>query len=111
VALDIVTEAEFQRAVVELAYACGWRVQHSRTIQTRNGRWMTPILGHTGFPDLCLAHRRHGVLFAELKTTKGRLTADQQLWQECLAAHLEYHVWRPADWPHIVNRLKGTPAT
>ena len=108
---DTVSEAGFQQAIVELAYRLGWRVQHSRAIQTRNGRWMTAIQGHNGFPDIVLAHPKHGVLIAELKTARGRLGADQLLWRDALEPHIEYHLWRPSDWDDIVNRLKGTTAT
>lgn len=106
-----VTEANFQQALVELAHRLGWRVQHSRTIRTHNGRWMTPISGHIGFPDLVLAHPRRGVIFAELKTARGRLAPDQLAWREALEPHIEYHLWRPADWDAIILRLQKDPAT
>jgi VRR-NUC domain len=53
-----------------------------------------------GFPDLVLLHRRTGaLLLAELKSTAGKLSREQDLWLETL--HLGGHaafVWRPADW-------------
>lgn len=65
-----------------------------------------------GFPDLVIAG--HGrVLFAELKTERGRLTDPQQRWlntlRECGA---EVYLWRPSDWEQIVQilneRRRGT---
>jgi hypothetical protein len=47
-----------------------------------------------GFPDWCLVGRR--VMFRELKTAKGKLTAPQQTWlMQLKAAHADAAVWRP----------------
>jgi len=37
------------------------------------------------------------VIFAELKSEKGRLTVDQSVWSMALFNE-RYHVWRPSDW-------------
>ena len=51
-----------------------------------------------GFPDLCIASRR-GVIFAELKSMTGTLTADQRRWRDALtAAGVTYRLWTPADY-------------
>lgn len=117
---DQVTETQLQDRVIELAAARGWRVHHVRPARTSQG-WRTPLQGHKGFPDLTLA--RHGQLVvAELKSAKGRLSKEQKQWAEHLTAggdtavwcsspsepepfRYEYHLWRPADWPQIVDRL------
>jgi hypothetical protein len=74
-----ISEKEFQNKVVALAIMYGWRVTHFRASQV-GGKWMTAIQGHSGFPDLVLAHENKGLVFAELKTDKGRLDPAQITW-------------------------------
>lgn len=51
-----------------------------------------------GFPDYTI-WGAGGLIFRELKTDKGRLTARQQaVGQSLLAAGADWAVWRPADW-------------
>jgi hypothetical protein len=51
-----------------------------------------------GFPDLVLAGN-HGVIFAELKSGAGKMTADQVGWRwQLLAAGAVFWVWRPVHW-------------
>jgi hypothetical protein len=61
-----------------------------------------------GFPDRVYAGPG-GVLFRELKTDTGKLSAEQQAWIVGLhAAGLDAQVWRPGDWPTlIVAELKS----
>jgi hypothetical protein len=103
-----VTEREFQRAVVELARLCGWRVFHARPALTRRGRWLTPIQGDTGFPDLVLC-RPPRLILAELKRVGARPTPAQRGWLDALAscAGVECYLWTPADWNAIVRTLTG----
>ena len=95
-------ERDFQRAIVELARLCGWRVFHARPALTRAGEWRTPIQGDAGFPDLVLC-RAGRVIFAELKREGGRLTPQQQGWLDALrqCAGVEVYLWTPADWDAI----------
>ena len=102
------TEAQFQSAVIDLAVTLGWRVHHARTVQNAAGRYMTAIQGHPGFPDLVLAHRQHGVLYAELKSTQGRLSEHQKQWRALLEPTGRYRLWRPDDWNTITATLTGT---
>lgn len=96
-----ISESDFTDAVIELAMLRGWRVYHALPCRTNKG-WRTLTQGHTGFLDLTLA-RRGVVLFAELKTRKGRLTAGQSLWIEHLP---NAYVWRPADLDEIRRVLR-----
>jgi VRR-NUC domain len=58
-----------------------------------------------GFPDLTLWRER--VVFAELKTERGRVTRDQWAVLDGLrAAGAEVYVWRPSDRPEIERILR-----
>ena len=89
VLVDQMTERQLQGTVQQLATVYGWRWYH-----THDSRRSVP-----GYPDLTLVHSGQGrVIWAELKTTRGRLTADQKAWIADLeAAGEEVHVWRPTD--------------
>jgi len=61
-----------------------------------------------GFPDLVLAHRIFGVVFAELKIPPDKPTPEQALWIEVLrAARMRAYVWTPADQNEIDMVLTG----
>jgi hypothetical protein len=102
------TEREFQRAVVELARLMGWRVHHTRPALTQRGRWLTPIQGDAGFPDLVLC-RPPRLILAELKRVDGKPTPAQREWLDALSAcaGVEVYLWTPADWDSIVRTLTG----
>ena len=91
-----------------------WRYYH-----TRDSRRSA-----AGFPDLVLV-RGPRLIFAELKTERGKLTADQVAWLEDLAMVAatatgrawdppgdppppvpEVYVWRPSDRPEIGRILR-----
>jgi len=100
-----ITEAGFTRAVIELAGLCGWRVQHARPALRADGSWRTAICGHAGFPDLCLA-RKGRVIFAELKTRKGKTSEVQDAWLAVLrTGPCEVYVWKPESWDEIQTVL------
>jgi Holliday junction resolvase len=101
-----VTEAEFQRAVIEAAQLLGWRVAHFRAARTKHG-WRTPVAADgAGFPDL-IAVRGSRLLAAELKSERGRLRPEQADWLEALqGAGAEARIWRPADWRVIEELLR-----
>ena len=102
-------ESYFQSQVIMLAKLYGWLVMHTRAVEIRPGVWKTPLTGHPGFPDLVLCHPRgFGLIFAELKADKGRLSDSQQIWLQALnEAGAEHHVWRPKDIEAISTRLAG----
>ena len=91
-------ERDFQAAVVELARLAGWRCYH-----TFDSRRSEP-----GFPDLCLV-RGGQIVFAELKTAHGRLSAAQREWLAALGAcpGVDAVLWRPEDWDEIEGVLIG----
>ncbi len=86
---NIFSEREFQRQVLQLARLSGWLVYH-----THDSRRSTP-----GFPDLVLV-RAPRLVFAELKSEKGRIRPEQSVWLEafsgCVVAP-ESYLWRPRD--------------
>ena len=111
---EAVKESYFQSQVIMLAKLHGWLVMHTRAVEIRPGVWKTPLTGHPGFPDLVLCHQRgRGLIFAELKADKGRLSDSQELWLQALnESGAEHVVWRPKDIDAISTRLagKGKPA-
>jgi hypothetical protein len=100
------SEEELQDAVIQAAQLQGWVVVHHRPARTEKG-WRTAVQGQKGFPDLVLA-RDGRVLFRELKTTKGKPTANQEIWLEALGDL--GGIWRPADWlsGRIQHELRRT---
>ncbi len=85
------SEAELQAAVVELARWHGWLVMHITDSRKSIG---------VGFPDLVMVHKTTGrVVYAELKSTKGKVKPAQQEWIDALqrGGH-NVQVWRPEHW-------------
>ena len=99
-------EKHFQQKVITVAHYYGWLVQHTRAVNSE-GRWMTPISGDAGFVDLVLVHPTRGLIFAELKSDRGKISANQVAWIDALSGHAECHVWRPKDLHNIIHRLQG----
>lgn len=89
------SEQQFQKRVTDL---CDWlKLSWHHETDSRRSK--------AGFPDLVIVGNR--VLFAELKTAKGRLRPEQAEWLNALRnGGAEAHVWRPADWPEIQRRLR-----
>lgn len=88
------TEKGFQRVVIEYARLRGWNIYH-----THDSR-RSPA----GFPDLVLVRER--VVFAELKSERGRLTVEQRAWLAALrTAGVEVFCWRPSQWDEIERTL------
>lgn len=91
-------ERGFLFAVLQLARSSGWRAYH-----THDSRRSEP-----GFPDVVLA-RAGRIVFAELKTKAGRVTAEQRGWLDALrkakGPAVSVFLWTPADWPTIETTL------
>lgn len=91
-------EKVFLAGVLQLARRCGWLAYH-----THDSRRSEP-----GFPDL-VATRGGRVVFAELKTARGRVSAAQRAWLEALGKTagpaVSVFVWTPEDWAAIEATL------
>lgn len=97
------SEADFQRRVMDFAKLHGWRRVHIRaTPQRRGQRWEVPYEGDAGLPDLILA-RNGVVMLVELKSASGHLRPGQQEWLDALGAH--GRLWRPSDWAEVQEVL------
>lgn len=82
------TEAQLQAAVIACARLLGWRVYH-----THDSRRSA-----AGFPDLCMV-RDNRLIFAELKSARGRVSDDQEEWLLALIeTGAEACVWYPTAW-------------
>ena len=102
------SEAMFQKDVIRLANMYEWLVHHVRP--GRYGEFYKTD-GLPGMPDLVLISlRNRGVIFAELKTARGRLNENQLTVGKALMQNgAEYYVWRPGDMQEIADRLAGKP--
>jgi VRR-NUC domain len=94
------TEDDLQDSILRLARRLGYLAFHPY-----DSRKSAP-----GYPDLTLVHTRSGALiFAELKSSEGRVTAEQRTWLAALDAPGRLAVvWRPIDWTsgHIPELLQ-----
>lgn len=92
-----VDEASFQGFVVSFAAMHRWLVYHPFDSRRSSAGW----------PDLAMA-RDGRLVFAELKTMKGKVTVAQQAWLDALGAvpGVEAHVWRPADAEAVMETLR-----
>lgn len=107
-------EADFQAVVVDYARLRGWMTYH-----THDSRRSA-----AGFPDLVMV-RDGQLVFAELKSEKGKTTPEQDAWLMALDAVMvgavqRHHdnvecdctypvrsfIWRPSDWSSIEKELK-----
>lgn len=104
-------ESQFQNYLVRVAKESGWLVHHTRTAKSQSGRYLTPIQGHKGFPDLVLVHRMHSIIvFAELKKTGGVLKPEQRVWLSLLQRNSGSHgvwvcLWKPRIMDDVVDYL------
>lgn len=100
-ALPPITEAAFQRQVIQLAKLLNWRAYH--TLDSRGSA--------AGFPDLVLV-RKGRLIFCELKSQTGRVRTEQVDWMTDLievaqsSPRVEVYLWRPADLDEIAGVLR-----
>lgn len=88
-------EKEYQRDIQLHLQRHGWLDYHPRV----------SFYDRPGFPDI-VAIRPPRVIFAEIKTDKGRLSPAQEEYKRQLEAcpGVEYYIWRPRDW-EMVKRI------
>lgn len=80
------SEQQLQAAVTQLCRMLGIKWYHTADSRRSNKGW----------PDLVLCGLR--LLHRELKTERGKLTAEQKQWGDrLLRAGADWAVWRPAD--------------
>jgi len=96
------SEAALQQAVIDLARWAGYL--HYHVSDSRRTR--------PGFPDLVLLHTGTGrLIFAELKSEKGRIRPEQDVWLHHLGQRHEAYVWRPTHWTNgTIRRVLTTDA-
>ena len=109
----LITEKDFQATVIDLARSLGWIVGF-----THDSRKSEP-----GEPDLRMVHPvQYRVIFAELKTAKGKLTKGrytksgrwlpgQDQWQDALIScpGVEYYLWRPDGLDGEIEQILREP--
>jgi len=115
-----ISEAQFMRQIVEYAELLRWHVFHDRATNQRttcagckarllcaNCQRPARVVRNTaGMLDLILI-RRPRVIWAELKSDRGKLTPDQlTVFCELRASGQEAYVWRPKDFPTIERILR-----
>ena len=90
------TEAQFQAQVIQLAKLLQWRVYHT---------WNS-MHSAAGYPDLTLVRGKR-LLFAELKSERGKVRPEQTEWLHDLhEAGAQAFIWRPSEWARIVEILR-----
>jgi len=96
------SERSFQAAVLTAARVLGWRTYH--TFDARRSA--------AGFPDIVLV-KPPRVVFIELKSERGRLSADQVLWLDVLGQcpNVESYMFRPSSWADVIRVLQGQALT
>ena len=95
--LPPITEAQFQRQVLELGRLLGWTVYHPML-----SKW-----SERGWPDLAMI-RPPRLVFAELKRESGHTTEHQERWLGLLrdVPAVEVYLWRPSDLETIAETLR-----
>jgi len=90
-------ELKFQSWVNQKAKDHGWRYYHPYRSEK----------SVPGFPDLT-AVRGDRIIFAELKTEKGKLSNYQNEWLQDLRKLplVEVYLWRPSNWKTIEEVLR-----
>jgi hypothetical protein len=107
------SEAQFQASVMQLATMYGWEWLHIQKAMNDRAYHRTPAIGSLGpgWPDLVLL-KGNRLIFAELKSEKGKVTPNQRGVLGMLSAtgH-QVFLWRPSDWDRIVEVLNNDSGT
>jgi len=93
----MISEKQFEQQVKDLAKMFNWLYYHT---------WRS-IHSPAGFPD-CVMVRPPRLIFAELKSEKGKVSPAQQEWLATLKAtgKVEVYLWRPSDIEEIAEILR-----
>ena len=103
--MENATEAIFQDKVMHIAKMNGWHIHHASPHKVGK-TWRSD---GNGTPDLILAHPTRGLIFAELKTERGKMSTSQKLWALAISPWAEYYLWRPNQLDLIATRLGKGP--
>ena len=92
-----ITEKQFEAQVKDLAKIFGWMYYHT---------WKS-VFSPKGFPD-CVLVRQPRLIFAELKSEKGKVSSEQRAWLDALGklVNVEVYLWRPDDIETITKVLR-----
>lgn len=100
--MPAMTEKQLARIVKDAAETFGWRRYHTHRSD----------FSPAGFPDETLV-RGHRLIFAELKSDTGKLSAGQQDWLADLGVDFPHRItdvhaylWRPSDVDDIARILR-----
>jgi hypothetical protein len=105
------TERAFQASVLAYARMMGWQAFHDNATNAPRrcsacGVTRSLPRNVAGMPDLILI-RRPRIVWAELKSERGKLTDDQRAWiEELRACGQAVYVWRPSDWREVERVLR-----
>jgi len=93
----VISEKLFQSQIRKAAIINGWRYYHT---------WNS-MHSAQGFPDVCMVRDKR-LIFAELKSAKGKVTPEQEQWLESLLVvpGVEVYMLRPQDFDWFYERLK-----
>lgn len=99
----LLSEAEWSGLVADIARVAGFELRY-HTFRSKRSP--------SGFPDWVLVStRQQRIVYAELKTETGRVSAEQQRWIDGLTAcGAEAYVWRPSDFDQVAETLTGRSA-
>jgi hypothetical protein len=99
-------EKYFAEQVEHLLNLYGWRWTHFEPAIRQSGGWATALRGMKGLPDY-VAVRDGALVFAEIKSDRGKLTPDQAEWITRLQGvqTVRTEIWYPEDLPEIKQIL------
>ena len=103
---ESISEKEFEQQVHDLARLLGYKYYH--TYRSK--------FSEAGFPDCTLVRENDDgtarLLIFELKAEKGKVSAAQQGWLDLLGKvqGVGVYLFRPSDWPEIVEILQRKEA-
>lgn len=105
-----ISEADLQASIIDLAHLYGWKCVHFRSVKVQktdgSTYYQTPVAADSeGFVDLVLIRPDRGgglgrVVFAELKSERGKVAPAQTEWLTLLklTQRVEVFLWRPSQW-------------